>query len=356
VWFGNCSNFEQLIHKNHKAQRIKSEERRKTKRKGKKMANSDLETSDGALETAGAVGVVDTGDVETRAKRMGWVPLDDFRGDPDRHLSPEEYIRRAEEQLPIAKGTLRQMEKKMAAQEALLREQSERMKHMQSSFEKFVTFSKASEERAYNKALEELKTKQLEAVESGDVDAFKEVSKELDEHIKTRGEAVGEAVGKERGDQAGGYKPPEWAEPGSFEAWLSENSWFNENPRMANFAHSMDALLHRTKPKLRQSERLAEITKLVREEFPGYFGSGSEAGDGGVEREKRRGSPVEGSGTGGYSSGAARSGSQKGRSYYDLPPEARRMCDEWTGNDGKGKTGTLPGFTREDYLKNYKWD
>src|SRR5208337_1276389 len=82
------------------------------------------------------------------------------------------------------KGTLTTMERKMADQERLLKDQAGQLKSIQDSTEKFVEFSKKAEERAYVKALSELKAKQRDAVEAHDTETFDKVSQQLDEHIK----------------------------------------------------------------------------------------------------------------------------------------------------------------------------
>jgi hypothetical protein len=78
---------------------------------------------------------------------------------------------------------------------------------------------------------------------------------------------------------------------------------------------------------------------LVKEEFPEYWSN-----------TKRTNNPtVEGSGD----AAVNRSGGKK--SYADLPAEAKTACDKFAGKDGTGKSGSIPGYTRADYCKDYDW-
>jgi hypothetical protein len=280
-------------------------------------------------------------DATERAKRMGWVPQEEFRGNLDNWADAETFVRLAEESLPIAKGTIKVMEKKMAQQEEALRDQTAAIESMKNDFAEFVQFSKASEQRAYDRAVADLQLKQREAVESGDVAAFDKATAELDATIMTHPAATAAAKkpGTEPASPDGDY--PKWmlAEPKVFENWTAENEWFHEEPEMFAYAQQMDQfLMAKHGLKRPRSTHLADIAKAVRKKFPDHFGNPA----------RKAGSPVEGD-----TGGAPRSDGK--RSYHDLPPEAKEKCDKWSGKDGKGTSGTAPGFTREDYLKTYKW-
>ena len=281
---------------------------------------------------------------EARATQMGWLPQEQFRGNPDNWVPAETFVRMAEESLPHAKGTIKMMERKMEQQARTLQEQTDRIAAMQSDMQEFVQVSRGAEQRAYEKAKKELLAQQQQAKAEGDMPAFVEATERLDDLIADHPVATG----KEPKVGAADAKPKspddeyrEWmaAEPTAFDDWKAENTWFVEDPDMFAYAQQMDQFLQ-TKHgfKLGRSKRLEELTKLVKKRFPEHFGNAARA----------NGSPVEGD------SGGAPSGGG-GKTYHDLPAEAKRICDKWTGKDGKGTSGTISGLTRADYLASYKW-
>ena len=285
---------------------------------------------------------------EERARRMGWLPQDEFRGDPNRWVPAENYVERAEQELPILKGTLKTMERKMQQQETLIKQQSEKMAAVHSDMQEFVKFTKGAEERAYQKALKELKAEQLAAVEAGDTEAFKVVSASLDDLINQHPVMTGKAPEAPAAAATApvtgpGRMPlPPWYEPAVFDQWKADNAEWLKKPKMAIYARQMDAFLSDTLPMdTDHQERLDKIKELVEEEFPDFFNPENPA--------RKKPAAVAGGG------GAAPAASQKGRTYADLPSEARQACDRFAGKDGKGKDGSIPGYTREQYLTDYDW-
>jgi len=53
---------------------------------------------------------------ETKAKAMGWSPKDEFRGDPDRWVDAETYVRRGEEFIPFLRANNKKLEEELGAQ------------------------------------------------------------------------------------------------------------------------------------------------------------------------------------------------------------------------------------------------
>lgn len=289
---------------------------------------------EGALGEPSSSGDEGLGTIEERARRMGWLPLEEFPGNPDRWVDAETYVRNAETQLPILKGTLGVMERKMAEQERLLKEQAERIARMQADFREFVEFTRKSEERAYKRALEELKDRQRKAVEEQDLETFDQVSKEIDELISSHPALTGKPLPEPAKQQEAASG---WFSQEVVDAWKAANPWYTDNPKMAVYARQVDMWLADVKPHLSQRERLEEITRYVKAEFPEYWSNPRRSAPPAVEGAEHSGRPTR----------------KVGKTYEDLPPEAKAMCDRFCGKDGKGKTGTIPGYTREDYVRDF---
>ena len=106
-------------------------------------------------------------DYEAEARAHGWVPKDEFKGDPTRWTDAETFVKKADEVMPLLKKQ----------NTALKRELEDVRKQIKRASEHFSK----SEERAYERALNDLKARQEKAVADGDVEAFRAVDKELDE-------------------------------------------------------------------------------------------------------------------------------------------------------------------------------
>lgn len=287
------------------------------------------------------------GSIEERARRMGHVSKEEFRGNSDNWVDAETFVRMAEESLPHLKGTLKTMERKMAQQEETLRKQTEEITGVRESLTEFVVFSRDAEQRAYDKAVRDLKAQQSKAKEDGDLPAFADATERLDSLIADHPAVTGKAkVDQPGAAPATAPKTPDeeyrqWmaAEPAAFDEWKGENTWFTEEPEMFAYAQQMDQFLQ-TKHGfgIKRSERLKKLSELVKKKFPAFFGNAARA----------TGSPVEGDAGG-------RPGGNGKHSYNDLPPDAKTQCDKWTGKAGDGKSGTIPGLTRDEYLKSYRW-
>lgn len=283
----------------------------------------------------------DTGNVEERARRMGWLPEEEFRGNPDNWVPPDKFVEMAETSMPHLKGTLSVMEKRMAEQEKTMQGQTAIIQAMKEDMAEFVEFSRGAEKRAYEQAIKDLQERQRDAVEAGDLPAFDKVTAELDQKIAEHPALTGKkkAIEASKTQPMDEYKAWLEAEPTVFDSWKDANPWFSENPDMFAYAMQMDAFLQQKDGfTVSRSKRLERITDLVKKKFPDHFGNTA----------RRAGSPVEGD-TGGVASKDGR------RSYNDLPEEAKKQCDKWCGKDGKGESGSIPGLTREQYIQQYRW-
>ena len=56
-----------------------------------------------------------TPEVQAQAEAMGWIPPTRFRGDPERFIDADAYIKRGEEILPIVKEQNKRLQAELAA-------------------------------------------------------------------------------------------------------------------------------------------------------------------------------------------------------------------------------------------------
>lgn len=245
-------------------------------------------------------------DVEDRARAMGWVSQDEFKGDPDKWRPAEEFVERGEKIMPILQERLGKMEQMLA-------DKSEKLERVTENLSKFAEFHKGTYKRAYEKAEKRIKAAIAEAEEAGDFEGYRsalEEQKALEQEKQAL--EVGEAVG--------GQQPvPE------FHDFQKANPWYGKDLAMTVY---VDALA----PGIAQNvssdvEFYAKIEQAARAEFPHKFTSAAH-------------NTVEGGGDGGSGEG-----SKTKKSWRDLPKEAREAYEI--------NFASIPGFSREDYAKDF---
>ena len=262
-------------------------------------------------------------DIETQAKQLGWQPLEDYKGDPEKWRPAEEFVQRGEEMLPLAVANNKVLSRKLEKME-------ERLGQLTDTLEKFNEYHQTTLQREqakaaaeYQRGLEDAQNQMREAAELGDVDAFDEAKARQDKIIK-EANALEDAKAARPDDNG---KPK--IDPEINRTWVEEHPWFLKNFKMNKFAKECGDFLAQTQPELTQKQQLDEIARMVKEEYPDYF----------FNSNRSKADPV-----GGGDSTAAPGGGRK-RGYNDLPATAKAMCD--------GFVRDIKGYTKEQYIAQY---
>lgn len=240
-------------------------------------------------------------DFEAEAKLHGWTPKEDFKGDPSRWSDAETFVRRADEVMPLLK-------KKTDAQDRRIKDLEKTIRDQATHFSKL-------EDRAFQRAVTDLKQKQLAAVEAGDVAAHEEISKKID-------------------DLKADITPPKAANDIELEAkeaaidWREKNPWYDKGGLARDYA---DLLVEKHKNKTADMAPADFFDYIGQEVLKRYPNAAAPA-----RREAIN--PVEGAGNRGV----------KGKkSFSDLPAAAQAACDRMIRNK-------VP-ITREKYVADYDW-
>jgi len=246
-------------------------------------------------------------DYTAEASKMGWKPVEEFKGDPAKHIDAQTFYERGQVVLPILQKQNKVLMDKIAGMERDMKRSAE-------------FFSKA-EERAYTRALSDIQARMDEAVESGDTKGARAAMEDL---TKLEKPGKPEVSGSES-DRAE-----------EFADWAKANLWYASNDVMRVYAEAQAEKLAKTKGGVLERSDLDAVADAVKAKFEDVYPDAF----GGKKTETSRRSLVDGGGT-------ATRAPRGGKSFSDLPPEAQRMCDKWVSN------GTIK--TREDYVKNYQW-
>lgn len=258
-------------------------------------------------QTGGDAGSID---YETEAKKWGWKPPETLK-DPSKGLSAQEFYERGQSVLPIVLAQNKALEKRI--------EQMEKSNRQASEF-----FSK-SEQRAYDRAIADIRSEMEQAVESGDTKAGAAALEKM-----TKLEKPGATP-----SQTAPEDPAKRAE--EFADWLTENRWYS-TPDMQALRIYADAQADKIAAANGDAPlNRADLDDLA-ERVKAKYGDAYPEAFGGQPKPKPR-NPVDG--------GGAAPRQRGGKSFNDLPPEAQAACDKWV------KQKLIPD--RETYVKNYQW-
>lgn len=240
-------------------------------------------------------------DYDAEAKRHGWTPKDGFKGDPAKWVDAETFVKRADEVMPFLKKQ----------NDGLKRE----IDDLKKQFKQASKYFSKAEERAYERAMTDLQSRMDEAVESGDVAASRRVLKEMDDL-------------KADAPPAPGAEKPEInleAEGRKIRDWIEHTDWYGPDTAKTKYA----------------DEILVPMLGPAHE-----YEGGTEAWLAEIERRvERKFAPAKPNPVNGGGNRAAPG--KGGKSFADLPPEAKKLCDKWVAS------GIVD--SREAYVKGYDW-
>lgn len=254
---------------------------------------------------------VDSTDIATQAASLGWKPLEDFEGDPEKWTDSETFL----ELHSRNNGALRAANKKQAAEFAeLKREMATQAAMTKSIFDQQI--KKQKEE--FDNQVAFLKAQKRNALRDGDHGTAADLDEQIDE-LKERGPDIPEVKPQQTQTQK------EWTEIPELVEFNERNPWMQTDEDMSVFAVAKAQALRTKHPNMPLKELLIETETATRKVFPQKFGS-------------QRQSPVE---AGDRGSNNAPAGA---KTYQSMPKEARDACDDFVA-DKYGK--------REDYVKMY---
>jgi hypothetical protein len=254
---------------------------------------------------------------EKRAKRLGWVPKDDFKGDPEHWRSAEEFLDWSDKAAPSLRRDNDRLHRRLTEVEGLLKESKD-------TLGEFREFASKSEQRAFERAKAEIQSRIEKGAADADAGAVRAGMAELDALNKDAPKPVERKI-----EQRNGADPK--LDP-VIQDWIDREQWFMRDRSLNAYAVDVFGDLERNKPGMSVDERLAETKRLTREKFPEKFGG----------NPMRNGAAAVSEPSGGAG------GRKKGKTYEDLPADAKKACDKFVK--------TIPGFSKEQYVKDYDWE
>lgn len=231
--------------------------------------------------------------IEAEARAQGWVPKEEYTGDPEKWRGPKEFVERGE-----LFGKIDHMGKE-------LKETRKALKMLQDHHTKV-------RETEYNRALTELKALQKKHLEEGNSDGYLETT-----------ELLTDLKAEQKAREVVQQNVPNQPDP-RFINWVSANKWYEKDAEMRKYADTLGAGYAASNPGIDPEEVLQYVTKEVRTRFSTKF----------VNPNRDKPSTVEGAST-----GAAN------KSSFELTDDERKVMNTFV------RAGVM---SKEDYIAQVK--
>lgn len=194
---------------------------------------------------------------EQKAMEQGWVPQDQWEGDPEQWRPAKEFLDRGE------------LFKK-------IEDQNRTIKEFKRALDDLKQHHSKTRETEYSRALQALKAQKKTALEEGDADTVIKLDDQIDlvkeEQQKLKQQAQ---------VQDAPVVDPE------FTQWVEKNSWYESSQPMRAYADALGRDL--AFKGLTPSQVLKEVEKQVRLEFPNKFTNPNRNKPGAVEGSTNKG-------------------------------------------------------------------
>lgn len=277
---------------------------------------------------------------QKRALDMGWIGPDKFKGDPEKFIDAEAFIERAETFVPFLKKQRDELTAKLAAETAARSRLEGELGSLRESLDSIEERYTVETQKRVEAATRDLKEQIRIAAEENNVKAVVALTSELDDLREAERKAL-EDEAKEKTEAARKKAPAQTTTQISpemqaeIDSWLSDHKWVEtDKKKSAIFFGFMQA-------------RRADGDKSQGKAF---FDAALADMEEALEKDSKP--KVEGGKNGSGAGGGGSSG--RGRSYEDLPKEAREACDKDAPKFvGKGKRYADAAAWRKSYADLY---
>jgi hypothetical protein len=250
-------------------------------------------------------------DKEERARAMGWVPKEDFRGEESNWVDAGTFLDRGENIMPILKERLSKFETEIA-------DKSAKLDKVTQSLHKFAEFHKGTYKRAYDKAFQDLETQRRKAASESDLETYDALTGKIQDLESELAELREQDL-----------QQPEEAQSPLFSKWLADNDWYLKDQDMKFYVDALGANLQAQGTFQDDASFYTELTRRAKEVFPHKFESPA----------KKKVASVEGTGD-------AVVGDLGGtKKWADLPADVQKVYTD--------QFSDIPNFSQEDYAKSY---
>lgn len=200
-------------------------------------------------------------EVQLKAIDQGWIPKDQFDGDPEEFIDAAEFVRRGE------------LFKKIESQ-------SKELKAVRKALEALGQHHSKVKEIEYERALKSLKDARKQAIVEGDPERALALEDKIDEVKAEKEQMVADTAAAAQVEEAEGYNP-------LMQSWVERNQWYEDDDVMRAAADGLGFKLH--KQGHSPEEVLDLVEKKIRKEFAHKFTNPARNKPSAVEPSTRQG-------------------------------------------------------------------
>lgn len=236
-------------------------------------------------------------EIQLKAIDQGWIPKEEFDGDPDAFIDAPEFVRRGE-----------LFEK--------IERQSKQLKAVREGLEALKTHHSKVKEMEYERALRALKAERKQAMLDGETERALVLEDKIEEVTTEKEQITADSKKPVVEDTDDSYNP-------QFQSWVDRNPWYETNRVMRKTADALGKDLHEAGHA--PDEVLKMVEREMRKEFAHKF-----------RNTPARPSAVE----------ASTRGSSKKSDDVELTSEEAEIM--------RKIVAVTPGYTEEQYKKELK--
>lgn len=269
---------------------------------------------------------------EARARKLGWVPKEEWGGDEADWVPAADFLARIGSNPTMLAERIDDMERRVEEKwigtvNGLKTEIAETKKVLGDIHRRF----KGADRSAYDRTRERAEREMEEAVAEADTEKYRAAKARLDAlGAPPEPDPDPEPQPAPSKPNGGGQK----SDP-AVDAWMTKNPWFNSDLMLTTIAVEISKVIGKEQPGLTVAQNLEEVTREIKARFPEKF------------ENPRRSAP----GAVGRPSGDRGGGGKKGLRLEDLPKEDqetyRRMAQTM-----KARRGVE--YTVAEFLKDYE--
>lgn len=255
-------------------------------------------------------------DVEEQAREMGWKPLEQFKGDPDKFVDAQTFVERGKTYIPLLKKDNDRLQGDVSRLSSEVQQLTEQLRDSISSIDALREFHAEDTARRVRAAKAAVKDEIASASEAGDHRRVAELTDQLvelgqaekdqaDVTKQTKKQTAGQAVGQGEGDRKD-FSQEQW-----YKDWHAENPWYGKNMIKTSVANLVMQKMRAEGNRDLGKAFLDKAAQLTEQEF-------EEMGIGSAKSLDRVEGSVQSSGNSGGGGGP--------KGWGALPAEARQSC------------------------------
>lgn len=198
-------------------------------------------------------------DYEAQAKVQGWRPESEYKGKEGGFVDAEQFVKNAEESLPITNAQLKVVTDKLIKRDKDFEQLSSMYKNSQQRNDDFEKRFNEREERFNERDSADIESRMHQATLNGDAEAMTSLIAEM------------------KDIQKNAYQPPVQQQEAKqsdpvIDAWKVDNAWFDKDPELEAEAIYQFDVISKKYPGMSETEVLNNVTTEVKRRNPAKFG------------------------------------------------------------------------------------